>query len=173
MSEPARRRDPADGWVTCSHGHRHWGRRGAAGLLLTHRDADGRVSVLLQHRAPWVHQGDTWSTPGGARHAGEPAVDAAFREVAEETGIAPPAEAQVVDTYVDDHGGWSYSTVIAALPELIQVLERSEPVPWTSRGEQQGLRWVALDEVDALALHPGFAATWPDVRRIVEVAAGP
>jgi 8-oxo-dGTP diphosphatase len=173
MSEPARRRNPADGWVTCSLGHRHWGLRGAAGLLLSHRTDDGTLHVLLQHRAPWVHQGDTWSTPGGARHAGEPAVDAAFREVAEETGIAVPDEAVVIETYVDDHGGWSYSTVCAMLAEPIEVIERSEPVPWTLRGEQQGLRWVRLDDVDALALHPGFAATWPQVRRIVEAGAGP
>jgi 8-oxo-dGTP diphosphatase len=171
MSEPARRRNPADGWVTCSLGHRHWGLRGAAGLLLSHRADDGTLHVLLQHRAPWVHQGDTWSTPGGARHADEPAVDAAFREVAEETGIAVPDEAVVIDTYVDDHGGWSYSTVCATLGEPIEVIERSEPVPWTLRGEQQGLRWVPVDDVDAITLHPGFAATWPEVRRIVEAGA--
>jgi 8-oxo-dGTP diphosphatase len=176
MSEPARRRNPSDGFVTCSHGHRHWGLRGAAGLLLVHRDDGGRLAVLLQHRAPWVHQGDTWSTPGGARHADEPAVDAAFREVAEETGMAPPdgeAGWRVIGTYIDDHGGWSYSTVCAALAEPLEVLERSDPVPWTQRGEQQGLRWVPIDEVDSLALHPGFASTWPHVRRMVESETGP
>jgi 8-oxo-dGTP diphosphatase len=176
MSEPARRRNPSDGFVTCAQGHRLWGLRGAAGLLLVHRDDEDRILVLLQHRAPWVHQGDTWSTPGGARHADEPAVDAAFREVAEETGLALPDAAatwRIIDTFVDDHGGWSYSTVCAALPEPLEVLERSEPVPWTLRGEQQGLRWVAVDEVDALTLHPGFASTWPQVRRIVESETGP
>jgi 8-oxo-dGTP pyrophosphatase MutT (NUDIX family) len=175
MTEPARRRNPSDGWVTCSHGHRHWGLRGAAGLLLVHRDDDGQILVLLQHRAPWVHQGDTWSTPGGARHTDEPAVDAAFREVAEETGMALAADAdgwRVIGTHVDDHGGWSYSTVCAVLSEPLEVSERSEPVPWTLRGEQQGLRWLPLDDVDALPLHPGFASTWPLVRGIVESGAG-
>jgi 8-oxo-dGTP diphosphatase len=173
VTEPSRRRNPADGFVTCSLGHRHWGLRGAAGLLLVHRDGDGLLSVLLQHRAPWVHEGDTWSTPGGARHVGEAAVDAAFREVAEETGMTLGGEAEVVDVFVDDHGAWSYSTVCAVLAERLAVRERSDPVPWTQRGEQQALRWIRADEVDALALHPGFASTWPHVRRIVEGDAGP
>jgi 8-oxo-dGTP diphosphatase len=171
MTEPARRRNPADGWVTCVRGHRHWGLHGAAGLLLIHRDSDGAVAVLLQHRAPWVHLGDTWSTPGGARHVGEPAAAAAFREVVEETGMALIEQARVIETFVDDHDGWSYSTVCATLPTPIDVLEKNEPVPWTQRGEQQGLRWVPAEAVETLPLHPGFAATWPRVRRIVEAAA--
>jgi 8-oxo-dGTP diphosphatase len=171
-SEVARRRNPADGFVTCSLGHRHWGLRGAAGLLLSHRDVDGALSVLLQHRAPWVHEGDTWSTPGGARHVDEPAVAAAFREVAEETGMALVGQAQVLDVYVDDHGEWSYSTVCAALSERLAVRERSEPVPWTLRGEQQGLRWVGVEDVGTLPLHPGFASTWPHLRRLVQRDSG-
>jgi 8-oxo-dGTP pyrophosphatase MutT (NUDIX family) len=169
MIEPVRRRGPTDGFVICALGHRHWGLRGAAGLLLIHRDDEGVVRVLLQHRAPWVHQGDTWSIPGGARDADEPAVDAAFREVAEETGMRLIGMADVIATFVDDHGDWSYSTVCAALAEPLKVRERSNPVPWTQRGEQQGLRWVAIDEVDRLPLHPGFASTWPNVRRIAEL----
>lgn len=174
MSEPARRpRGPADGFVVCAQGHRHWGLRGAAGLLLVYRDSDGRLLVLLQHRAPWVHEGDTWSTPGGARHPDEPAVDAAFREVSEETGLGLVGRAVVIDTYVDDHGGWSYSTVCALLAEPIEVLERNEAVPWTERGEQQGLRWVPVPEVAELSLHPGFAATWPAVRGLLDTDPGP
>jgi 8-oxo-dGTP pyrophosphatase MutT (NUDIX family) len=168
MAAHGRPRGPGDGWVVCACGHRHWGVHGAAGLLLSHRDPSGAVAVLLQHRAPWVHLGDTWSTPGGARRGGEPAVAAAFREVSEETGLSLLERATVLETYVDDHGGWSYSTVCAALPEPIEVLERNEVVPWTERGEQQGLRWVPVADVAGLSLHPGFAATWPWVRRLVE-----
>ena len=69
-------------WATCEHGHAHWGRRGAAGLLL----ADGG-RVLLQLRARWSHQGGTWSIPGGARERGETAVQAALREAHEEMAI--------------------------------------------------------------------------------------
>src|ERR671917_601972 len=59
-----------DGWTTCALGHRHWGRAGAAGLLL-HRDGEDGPEVLLQHRAWWSHHGGTWGTPGGALHIGE------------------------------------------------------------------------------------------------------
>jgi len=34
--------------------------------------------------------------------------------------------------------------------------------------ESSELRWVAVDEVDELPLHPGFAASW---QRLREVAA--
>ena len=51
-----------NGWVVCSLGHRHWGRFGAAGILITDGDA-----VVLQHRAAWTHEGGTWAVPGGAR----------------------------------------------------------------------------------------------------------
>ena len=71
-----------DGWVECDCGNRHWGKHGAAGLLLI-RDQH----LLLQHRAPWVHNGDTWGVPGGARDSHETIVEAAIREAVEETGV--------------------------------------------------------------------------------------
>ncbi len=43
--------------------------------------------ILMQHRAPWVHNGDTWGIPGGARDSHESAVEAAIREAHEEIGI--------------------------------------------------------------------------------------
>src|SRR3954447_14141738 len=75
-----------DGWTTCALGHRHWGRAGAAGLLL-HRSGPHGEEVLLQHRAVWSHHGGTWGTPGGALHTGEPAHVGALREVREELGL--------------------------------------------------------------------------------------
>ena len=62
-----------DGWSVCALGHRHWGRYGAAGLLVV---APG-PTVLMQHRAPWSHGGDTWGVPGGARRRTETALEAA------------------------------------------------------------------------------------------------
>ena len=83
------------------------GVRGAAGLLLV---SDGWV--LLQQRSPGSHHGGTWSIPGGAMRSGETAERAAVREAVEEVDLDPDL-VDVVGSYVDQHGPWSYTTVIA------------------------------------------------------------
>lgn len=139
-----------DGWTQCALGHKHWGLHGAAGLLLV---APG-PTVLLQHRAAWSHHGDTWGVPGGARGTGESAVVTALREATEETGL-DPSPLTVVGELLDDHGGWSYTTVIATATVQLAVhaLDR----------ESNDVRWVPLAGVEALPLHPGFAQTWPEL----------
>jgi len=139
-----------DGWVRCALGHDHWGRFGAAGLLLWH---DGRV--LLQHRSRWSHHGGTWGVLGGARDRGESAAAAAQREADEESGLDAAGYA-VVGEHVDDHGGWAYTTVVARA--------LSPALPRRLSWETVEVRWVAADDVVALPLHPGFAETWSTVR---------
>lgn len=140
-----------DGWTHCTQGHRHWGLHGAAGLLLvTGRGA--RRAVLLQHRAPWSHHGGTWGIPGGDRGAAESAVQAALRETAEETGV-PREQVAVHGEVVDDHGGWSYTTVRGSLPAPLPVAPLD--------GESLALDWVPIGNVADRQLHPGFAASWP------------
>ena len=153
-------RGDGDGWVRCAAGHRHWGRHGAAGLLLRDRAGgpEGPDRVVLQHRAWWSHQGNTWGVPGGARDSDESAVEAALREAGEEAGIAP-AEVRPTGLLVDDHGGWSYGTVLA------EPAEPTVPVdPRPTGGESADVRWVDTDAVPGLPLHPGFAAVWPRLR---------
>lgn len=71
--------DPADErFCPCPAG-RHWGPRGAAGILPYAVTRDGRAWVLLSHRSPHVQRGGTWSTFGGALDAGESAWRAAVR----------------------------------------------------------------------------------------------
>jgi len=140
-----------DGWTRCAQGHRHWGLYGAAGLLLVAPGPDGTAQVLLQHRAVWSHHGGTWGIPGGARAGGETAVQAALREAAEETGVAP-GQVRVLDEVVDEHGGWAYTTVRAAADRPLDV----RPLD----GESLELAWVPVGEVADRLLHPGFAAGW-------------
>ena len=143
-----------NGWVQCARGHRHWGRFGAAGLLLVdHRD-DRRPVVLMQHRAYWTADGGTWGVPGGARDSHETVVQAAVREAGEEAGVHAD-DLRVVGELLDDHGDWSYTTVIAEAvrtPELV------------AQAESEELRWVGVGEVSDLPLHPGFARAWPRLR---------
>ncbi|HTZ45826.1 MAG TPA: NUDIX domain-containing protein [Jatrophihabitans sp.] len=141
-----------DGWVHCAAGHRHWGRFGAAGLLL-HRPGDDQV--ILQHRAAWTHEGDRWGIPGGARHSDEDAVEAALREAAEEAGLQP-ADVEPVGLYIDDHGGWSYSTVVARATRAVQ--------PTVTDAESVTVRWQPAAGVAGLPLHSGFAAAWQSLR---------
>ncbi|MES2172270.1 MAG: NUDIX domain-containing protein [Actinomycetota bacterium] len=144
-------RDPGDAWVFGPNGEKFWGRFGASGLLVWHRE----LGVLLQHRIGWSHFGGTWALPGGARKQGESAVDAAMRE-AEEEATVPRDKLRVIETSVLDLGYWSYTTVVA------EALEAFEPV--IADHESADLRWVPVHEVADMPLHPGFAASWPDLR---------
>jgi ADP-ribose pyrophosphatase YjhB (NUDIX family) len=141
-----------DGWIGCDAGHQHWGRHGAAGLLLRTVDAAGVPHVLLQRRAFWTHHGGTWGVPGGARASWESPEDAAFRELREEVTLAID-EVSVSHVHDDDHGGWSYWTVTAVTEGLHQATPCSR--------ETAEMRWVPTADVAGLELHPGFAETWP------------
>jgi 8-oxo-dGTP pyrophosphatase MutT (NUDIX family) len=150
----------ADGYITCGLGHEHWGRAGAAGLLVVHTDDVGTSRFLLQHRAPAVHHGDTWSTPGGALHYHESAWDGAFREVREELTYLP-SDLSPGPAVVDDHGGWRYTTI---------VVHASSPFTTAGTGWETGdagYAWFTDEQITALPLHHGFAATWPQVRAAV------
>jgi 8-oxo-dGTP diphosphatase len=151
--EPPRgaHRDSGDAWVEGPDGQRFWGAFGAAGLLVHDPDR----GVLLQHRVAWSHHGGTWGLPGGARHAGESAVDGAAREAAEEAGV-PPAGIRPVLATVLDLGFWTYTTVTA------RVLRPFEPR--VADAESIELRWVPVGEVDRRELHPGFGRAWPMLR---------
>jgi len=157
-------RGDGDGWLECGRGHRHWGRFGAAGLLL-YTAVAGEAYVLLQHRALWCHHGNTWGIPGGARDSHETAVAAALREADEEAGI----DAELVTVHrelVDDHQGWKYTSVIAHADKKIDTVANRESL---------ALVWQPVSDTEGLDLHPGFAATWPaaqarQVRLLVDTA---
>lgn len=143
-----------DGWVECARGHRHWGLFGAAGLLVV---APGAPWVLLQHRAPWSHGGDSWGVPGGARHRAESVEQAALRETVEETAL-DVGQLALGARHVVDHDTWSYTTIVAQAPTRLPVVAERESVD---------LRWIAVDDVDGYRLHTAFADAWPDLRRLL------
>lgn len=149
---PEHLRDPGDAMVYSPDGTvKYWGRFGAAGLLVWHRQS----GVLLQHRAEWSHNGGTWALPGGARRLGESAHDAALREADEEAGV--PAELLIpLFESVFDAGFWTYTTVAVETREYF--------TPIVADLESIELRWVPIDEVQDLPLHPGFAGSWPELR---------
>jgi 8-oxo-dGTP diphosphatase len=141
------------------NGAAYWGKHGAAGLLLRAPRPDGSSAVLLQHRAPWSHQGGTWGLPGGARDSHETPEQAAVREANEEAGLSANllTVRTTVVTATAAGSDWTYTTVIADAPELLATVPNRE---------SSELRWVAEDEVVELPLHPGFAASWDRLREV-------
>ena len=132
-----------DGWTECTSGTALGAvRRGrAAG-----RRAPGGPYVLLQHRAPWSHGGDTWGVPGGARG---PATRAPSRRPGARRSRRPAWTSRsscVVGEHVADHGTWSYTTFVATVPERLPVVPERESVD---------LRWVARRRGDRAAAASG------------------
>jgi 8-oxo-dGTP pyrophosphatase MutT (NUDIX family) len=142
-----------DGWANCDVGHRHWGRHGAAGLLLYHQDTE--PYVLLQKRSRVSIGGGTWGLLGGARHSHESPVEAALREASEESTLDP----SIVHVHWLDgehHGGWSYETLIGSVPERVDVRPRSF--------ESAQVAWVPASELESKKLFPAFADAWSRLR---------
>ena len=148
-----------DGWIQCKCGNKHWGLNGAAGILIVRNH-----EILLQHRAPWVHNGDTWGIPGGARDSHESVIQSATREAIEETGI-DPAFLTPLYTYSDEHGNWRYDTVIARATVDLVAHEVND--------ESHEVRWVDIDKVAELNLHPSFGNSWPALCEILNDLIGP
>jgi 8-oxo-dGTP diphosphatase len=143
-----------DGWVECACGNKHWGLNGAAGIMIVRGH-----EILLQHRAPWVHNGDTWGIPGGARDSHETTIEGAFREAIEETGIDTDLLTPL-HTFTDDHGDWKYETVIAKAAAGLIAHEVND--------ESHEVRWVDIEKVDELPLHPSFAKSWPELKALLQ-----
>lgn len=135
-------RGSGDGFVTLADGSRRWGLYGAAGVLVRCGDL-----LFLARRSEWTHRGGTWAIPGGAIDIGESPLDAALREFEEETGIALAGSAQVIEVHEDDHGGWSYWTVVVDVDEPFEV-----SLTW----ESSDARWVPVHELETLPLFDAF-----------------
>ncbi|MEU6067407.1 MULTISPECIES: NUDIX hydrolase [Streptomyces] len=149
--------DSSRGYVRDRRGCRHWGPHGAAGLLVRQGPR-----FLLQRRSWWVHHGRSWGIPGGALDIGESPWEGACREFVEELGTA--ATVRHLLTFVDDHGGWTYHTVVA---DLLAPLS-----PRRGDGEGAAYRWCTPAEMGSLRLHPGFEATWPRLLAELDRAGG-
>jgi 8-oxo-dGTP diphosphatase len=143
--------DSGDGFVVLSDGSRRWGRFGAAGVLLRHRDELGVSRYFVAHRSKEIHNGGTWGVPGGARHREETPLAAAIREFREEIGYQL-SEFDVADVFEDACEGWSYWTW------LVEVADRNdggEVLNW----ETDEVRWVTATELAELDLFGAFRVT--------------
>ena len=139
--------------VACRCGRLHYGPYGAAGLVL----ANVAGEILLARRSEFVHRPGTWAFPGGAIDHGETAIECAIREAEEELDI-PRTAFTVTHTVLGlDHGVWRYTYVFATLVPDGPAFRLH--LNW----ETDEVAWVAVDQVDALPLHPDLRAAWPAI----------
>jgi 8-oxo-dGTP diphosphatase len=68
-------------------------------------------------------------------------------------------------TFTDDHGSWKYDTVIARAADGLVAHEVND--------ESHEVRWVDIDQVHHMALHPSFAKSWPELQEILNNFIGP
>lgn len=144
-------RRSGDGFVTVADGTVRWGRYGAAGVLVRCPVEGGGWSYFLARRSEWCHQGGCWAIPGGALDHGEEPVEGAVREFLEEIGVGL-GDHRVVSVHEDDHGGWSYWTVVVDVAERFEV---PAPVNW----ETAEAAWVAHSDLARLELLGAFRQT--------------
>jgi hypothetical protein len=69
----------------------------------------------------------------------------------------PPEAVHPRGVFTDDHGGWSYTTVLAEADKPFVVRADDD--------ETDEVAWVPLHDVNRLDLHPGLAAHWPGLSR--------
>ena len=113
-------------------------------------------SVLLIRRGTPPRQGE-WSLPGGRIEPGDRAVDAALRELGEETGV----EAEITGLIDVVDGLFPEAGRHYVLIDYAARWVSGEPVAGDDALEA---RFVALDEVDSLI-------EWSETRRIIRLAA--
>jgi 8-oxo-dGTP diphosphatase len=118
------------------------------GAIVLH---EGRVLLVKRGHAPGL---GLWSVPGGLVDLGETTVDAARREVDEETGLKVRIAGLVgvLDRVTRDaEGRVRYHWVLIdylAIPESTETL--------TAGSDAAEVRWVTIDEVERLPITEGL-----------------
>lgn len=119
----------------------------------------GHGGPLLMVRREGAHGAGTWSVPGGWVEFGEDPMDAAVREVKEETGITVRAIEPL---------GWT-STVhaegIHSVTLWVRCLHAGGHPRVVEPDKCPEVQWVSLAHVADLRLFDGIASAWPDLFR--------
>ena len=107
-----------------------------------HRDA----SYLVARRSRDRRHGGLWEFPGGKLHPGESWLDAARRELREELGLDVQSVGRVLFERRDPGSAFVIS--------FVEAEAEGEPQPL----EHEDVRWVALEDLDALEWAPADRA---------------
>jgi 8-oxo-dGTP pyrophosphatase MutT (NUDIX family) len=134
-----------------SGGDKFYGKK-AAGILFT----DGRSMLLLKRAGEGDHIG-TWALPGGKGKEGETDIGNARREAMEETGLdAIPGHR--FDSLTKRDGRHRFTTYLYRV---------GKPFDVTISHEHSDYKWVPIDEVSKLDLHPKFRECLSEFLRMI------
>ena len=109
-----------------------------AAVYLVHED-----KILLMHRQDHASQGNKWGIPGGKAQNGETPLEAAIREIGEETGF------DISDQYIEDLGAVyiEYSEEIHFVYHMFRTTLNGDPGSVRIRfGEHKGFTWVTPED---------------------------
>ena len=113
----------------------------AGGVIHRARD-DGAQEIAVIHRPKY----DDWTLPKGKLEPGESLEAAAVREVFEETGYRVEVEGRIGETSYRDRNGRPKRVTYYAL--------RPVSGAFAANDEVDELRWVTIEEAEALLDHP-------------------
>lgn len=114
----------------------------AGGGVVWRRTRTGAVEVLVVHRPRY----DDWSLPKGKCDAGETYVDAAVREVHEETGSVCVLGPELPDVRYLDHKGRTKRSRYWAMEHVSGTFEPNDEV--------DEVRWLAPEAAKAQLSYP-------------------
>lgn len=122
-------------------------RHRGAGILYT----DGKEILLLFRSAEASAHPNTWAPTGGRIEKGEDVLEAAKRESREEIGTLQGKQiAKFNDAFI------------------MFIFKVTKPFDVRLNKEHTKYKWVKLDEVEGLKLHPNFKKEWPNYRQAIE-----
>lgn len=116
--------------------------------------------VLLIKRGQAPRKGE-WGLPGGKQELGETIMQAAVREVREETGldIAPLGIITAIDAITRDR-----QKKIEYHYTVVEVVAESRDGEAKAEDDALEVRWAAPEEIETLC-------SWPEVARVVRLSA--
>lgn len=117
-------------------------------VAIVQDDAD---QVLMIHKV----DNDKWALPGGGHEIGESITETVVRETQEETGYVVSVE-NLTGTYTNPRHVMAYDD--GEVRQQFSLAFRCRLVGGEARtsSESRAVRWLSLDEIERLPLHPSM-----------------